>query len=189
MKNFIKERLKASLLKESIKGGYYTVFHGSKHKITNFTDDFVGGENATDQEGPGIYFTTSREEANAYGEFIYTVTLTPKLLLDTTPTNSSKLRPLLTKMAKMAKDWQDKAQNFDENPLKGISVFVESALDYNDTEKDVVQQVWIDFYKYEPTDYVRNMTKLGIDGLIVPRYSKDGNHIIVYNPSIIKLQN
>ena len=33
-------------------------YHGTNNKIDKFVTDFVGGQNAMDQEGPGIYFTT-----------------------------------------------------------------------------------------------------------------------------------
>lgn len=186
MKDFIKQRLHESLT-EVTNGGIYTVYHGSKAVITNFSDEFVGKEEAIDQEGPGIYFTTSLEEAQAYGPNVYTVTLSPRKLMDTTPTNPNKLRTLVTKMLKSAPNWKETAQNFDENPLKGITMAIENMMDYNDTEKDVAQQIWYDFYRYHPIEYLRNMVKLGIDGIIIPRYHKEGNHVIVYNPSIIKI--
>jgi len=183
MKQLIKQRLN-----EALKGGSITVYHGSPTQIAKFTDDFVGGKEAVDQEGPGIYFTSSKEEANGYGEFVYTATITPRLLLDKTPTNPKKLRPLVTKMTMMAPEWEMHAQNYDENPKKGVNVFVDSALDYNDTEKDVAQQIWYDFYKNEPVDYVRNMVKMGIDGLCIPKEYNDVTHYIIYNPTIIKVQ-
>jgi hypothetical protein len=79
------------------------------------------------------------------------------------------------------------AQNYDENPRIGLRNFIEATIDYNDTEKDVVQQIWYDFYRYNPIDFVRNMVKLGIDGIMV---TKDNGviHYIIYNPSIIKIQ-
>jgi len=185
MKNFIKQKLQESLMTELTKGGSYTVYHGSKTQITNFVDEFVGGDNAIDQEGPGIYFTTSKEEAETYGEYLYTVTLTPRQLMDETPSNPRKLTPFITKMVRMAPEWKDKAQNYDENPLRGLNIFVESTLDYNDTEKDVAQQIWVEFYRYQPVDYVRNMVKMGIDGIKVKREYNDITHFIIYNPSII----
>lgn len=188
MKNFIKQKLEASLLNESVKGGSFVAYHGSKTKIANFSDEFVGSKEAVDQEGPGIYFTSSKEEANRYGEFVYSVILSPRVLLDKTPTNPTKLRPLVNKMVMMAPEWEMHAQNYDENPKRGASQFIESALEYNDTEKDVAQQIWYDFYKNEPVDYVRNMVKMGIDGLLVPKEYDNVTHYIIYNPSIIKTQ-
>ena len=69
-------------LNETIKGGTYIMYHGSDHAFNKFTDEFVGGENANDQEGAGIYFTTSEEEANRYGRYIYKVELKPRKLID-----------------------------------------------------------------------------------------------------------
>jgi hypothetical protein len=187
-KLLIKNLLRESLLPESIKNGEYHVFHGSKTKITKFVDEFVGGKEAIDQEGPGIYFTTSEDEAYGYGENIYSVTLTPRLLFDEAPINTKKLRPLITKLAKMAPDWEESAQNYDENPSRGIIDFVESTLNYNDNEKDCLLQVWIDFYRNSTVDYVRNCVKLGIDGIIVQKEYKNAKHVIVYNPSIINVK-
>lgn len=184
-KTLIKRLLKESLLRESIKGGSYEAYHGSPTKIQKFSDEFVGGKEAVDQEGPGIYFTTSEEEANGYGENIYKVNLTPRLLFDQTPVNSKKLAPLILKLAKMAPDWMENAQNYDENPTKGLRDFVTSTINYNDNEKDCILQVWIDFYKNDTVSYVRNCVKLGIDGIIVTKEYKGIKHIIVYNPSII----
>lgn len=182
MKHLIKQRLN-----EALKGGTYTLYHGSPKRINSFTDDFVGGEGATDQEGPGIYFTNSIEDAKMYGEFIHEAIFTPRQLFDQTPTNPTKLRPFVTKMTLAAPEWEMHAENFDENPRIGVKTFVESALEYNDTEKDVAQQVWYDFYKNNPIDYVRNMVKMGVDGLMVKKEHGGVVHFIVYNPSALKV--
>lgn len=188
MKKIIKNLLRESLLPEAIKGSKYHVFHGSPTQITKFMDDFVGGKDANDQEGPGIYFTTSEEEANRYGENVYSVTLTPRLLLDQIPPNPRKLIPILTKLVKMAKDWKMYAQDYDENPNIGLNEFIKSTLQYNDNEKDCILQVWIEFYRYNPVEYVRNCVSLGIDGIIVDKDYEGIKHMIVYNPSIINVK-
>lgn len=186
MKDLIKKLLKESLIPESTKGGSYQAFHGSPTKITQFIDDFVGSNEASDQEGPGIYFTTSEKEANHYGENVYNVTLTPRLLFDQIPPNNMKLTPILSKLVRMAKDWKMSAQDYHENPTIGLNEFIKATLNYNDNEKDCILQVWIDFYRYNPVAFVRNCVSLGIDGIIVNK--EDGvKHIIVYNPSIIKV--
>lgn len=185
-KIFIKNLLRESLLPESINGGVYNVFHGSEAKINKFVDNFVGSQEAIDQEGPGIYFSSHRPEAESYGNFLYSAELTPRVLYDQTPTNPKKLKPIIEKLVRMAPDWESNAENYDENPEKGLKDFIESTLNYNDNEKDCILQVWIDFYRYNPVDYVRNCVKLGIDGIIVdtPR----SKHFIIYNPNIIKVK-
>jgi hypothetical protein len=187
MKDLIKKLLKENL-NEMVKGGSYQAFHGSETKFANFSDEFVGAEEANDQEGPGIYFTSDLSEAEKYGGNLYSVTLTPRLMLDDSPTNPRKLRGLLTKLVRMAPNWKETAQNYDENPMRGLTEFIETTFDYNEKEKDCLLQVWIDFYRYNPVDYVRNCTELGIDGIQVKdtRY-RDSVHYIIYNPSIISL--
>jgi hypothetical protein len=182
MKKLIKKLLNEHL-NEIVYGGEYIVYHGTNSDIQKFSDEFVGKEEATDQEGPGIYFTTLKEESEMYGKNLYSVKLTPRKLMDMTPINKNKWRSFTTKMLQSAPDWEDTAQNFHENPKKGLILAVESMMDYNDTEKDLAQQIWYDFYRYTPVDFVRNMVEMGIDGIIVPR--EKSNHIIVYNPSII----
>jgi hypothetical protein len=187
MKKLIKNLLRENLLPESTAGGEYHVFHGSETKITKFMDDFVGGEEANDQEGPGIYFTTSIEEANRYGKNVYSVVLKPNMLFDQIPPNAKKLAPIISKLVKMSEDWEMKAQDYDEDPRVGLNEFIKSTLQYNDNEKDCLLQVWIDFYRYNPVQYVRNCVSLGIDGVIVNKDYQDIKHVIVYNPSIIHL--
>lgn len=167
-----------------------TVYHGSNTKITNFVTDFVGGNNATDQEGPGIYFTTSLDNANRYGEYVHKVILKPRKLLSEKPRGGTSAE--LLKLAKMAPDWEDTAMNWSENPQVGIVKAVNDAIQYNDNEKDRFLQIWIDFYRNHPVEYVKNCVKLGYDGIVVDRQSLFENdpikHYIIYNPSIIEIQ-
>jgi hypothetical protein len=186
MKHLIKKLLNESL-NEIVSGGEYIVYHGTNSDIERFSDEFVGREEAIDQEGPSIYFTTLKKETEFYGKKTYTVKLSPRKMMDTTPLVKSKWKAFTTKMIQMAPDWKDTAQNFDINPYRGLSIAVDSSIDYNDSEKDLAQQIWIDFYRYTPVDFVRNMVKMGIDGIIVPIQQGEGNHIIVYNPNIIEV--
>jgi hypothetical protein len=181
-KHKIKNILRENFVVES-KQSPIIAYHGSPKKILKFVDEFVGGEKAADQEGPGIYFTSSFDNAGHYGEYVHKVTLKPRKLLTTKP-SSNKIAKLIEKMVLMASDWEMHAQDYDENPKIGLRNFIISTIDYNDTEKDVAQQIWIDFYRYSPVDFVRNMVKLGIDGIMVPK-ENGVTHYIIYNPSII----
>lgn len=187
MKELIKERLKQRL-KESIKGGVYNLYHASDSKFTNFTDEFVGGEKAVDANGPGIYFSDSKDDAGHFGVNIYEVTITPNILFDETPP-SKKIIPILTKLVKMAPDWKGSAQNYHENPNIGLTNFINDTLKYNSNEKDCLLQIWIEFYRYYPINFVRNCVKLGVDGIKVANKFIGGEttHFIIYNPNIIKI--
>ena len=65
MKTLIKKLLREGLINE---GNNIVAYHGSREKIKKFTDKFVGGAEARDQEGPGIYFTTEEQEALDYAK-------------------------------------------------------------------------------------------------------------------------
>ena len=165
------------------------VYHGSETQISSFVDDFVGGDGALDQEGPGIYFTTHKSNAERYGKYTHKAILRPRKLLFDRPRGGNV--PELLKLAKMAPDWDDSALNWDENPNNGIIKAVNLAFKYNNNEKDRFLQIWIDFYRHHPKDYVRNCVKLGYDGIVVDRQSLfDGEdaikHYIIYNPAIIE---
>lgn len=184
-KKVIKNILRENFVSET-KQSPIIAYHGSPKRILKFVDEFVGGEKAADQEGPGIYFTSSFDNAGHYGEYVHKVTLTPRKLLSTKP-SSNKLAGLIEKMVMMASDWEMHAQDYNENPKIGLRKFIQSTIEYNDTEKDVLQQIWYDFYRYAPVDFVRNMVKIGIDGIMVPK-ENGGIHYIIYNPSIINIE-
>ena len=195
MKNYnlnkeIRKIIREVFLNEISKKEYY-VYHGSNHLINKFSDEFVGAEEATDQEGPGIYFTTSKEDAEGYGNYVYSVKLNGNKFLDDKNSSEKANKNHLLKMIKMSENWREKAQNYDYNPDIGARAAVNGAVEYNETEKDAFLQIWIDFYRYETVDFVRNMVKLGYDGLVVDGYGgysdDDKKHIIVYNPNIIEI--
>ena len=173
-------------LDETIKGGKYIMYHGSNHAFNKFTDEFVGGESANDQEGAGIYFTTSKEEANRYGKYIYKVQLKPRKL-----TNIANKRFVsvsdMTKLIKMSPTWKDDVQNWDENIIRGLAIAIKSIMEYSDNEKDLFQQIEHDFFRYQPRLYVQGMTKLGYDGQLIDKDYEGIVHIIVYNPEIITI--
>ena len=179
------------LVDEAIENQSFIVYHGTPTEINKFSDDFVGGKDATDQEGPGIYFTTSYDEAVGYaggfdaGGYVYSARVSPRLLYDESEEKGIP-EDLLIRLAMMAPDWEDHASNFSPDPQSGAYKMVASAYEYNDNEKDVLLQVWIEFYRYSTVDFVRNCVKLGIDGIIVNR--EGGKHIIIYNPSIIEVR-
>jgi hypothetical protein len=114
------------LLEVLSKPGEITVFHGSDHEISKFVDDLVGGSGANDQEGPGIYFTTSDINASHYGVNVYKAIIKPRKLLTTNARGGNI--PELMKLAKMAPNWQETAMNWHENAAKGIIDYVRNCV-------------------------------------------------------------
>lgn len=190
MKDLIKNLLRENLLPEA-NTPTFEMYHGSDTQITKFMDDFVGGKEANDQEGPGIYFTSSWKNARAYGNYVYTVKLSPKKFVSTQEGKNAPIKELEWLM-KQAPDWEGTAQNWDENPMRGLKIAVNDFIQYNDDPHNQFLQVWIDFYRDNPVEYVRNMVKLGYDAIIIENLNslhalgENIKHIIVLNPSIIE---
>lgn len=173
-------------LKEIIQGGGYLAYHGSDNKIDKFTDEYAGKEEATDQEGPGIYFTTKFEDARGYGEYVHIVRLSPRKLLDESDHNDIP-RDQIVNLIKNSSDWETQAQNWSEDPESGVEIAVDSIFEYAENEKDLFQQIWYDFFRNDPLTYVREMVRLGYDGQIIDK-SNDVKHLIIYNPNIIEIR-
>ncbi len=167
-----------------------TYYHGSTHRIEKFMDDFVGGKDANDQEGPGIYFTSDIDDALAIGHLIYEVELKPRALMTKEVVNVNKAvsRAILVKLAKAAPDWRTHAENWSENPRQGILDCIEAALSSNESVADVFQQMCVEFYRNEPVDYVRNVVKLTEYDGTVKDFPDGTQHVIVLNPQIIHLK-
>lgn len=161
-------------------------YHGTKNKIDTFSDEFVGGKEATDQEGPGIYFTTKAEEALRYATpngFVYKVELTPrKTLSDKMGFDFDYLTGPITKLIKMLPNWKAIANSYDE----GLEEFVYMMTSMGQSEKEVFINLYYQYFRENAILFVRGMVKLGYDALYLP--SKDGGaHIAVYNPNIINV--
>jgi len=164
----------------------FLAFHGSPNEFDKFSDEFVGAAEATDQEGPGIYFTTSFDDASGYGNHVYTVKLRGRFLTDEA-SNTDVDKGDIEKMIRMGDDWESHAQNWGEDPEAVLPSIIRDFIKYNPNQKDVFLQVWIEFYKYDTVSFVRNMTKLGYDGIVVDRSNngKKNKHIIIYNLNTI----
>lgn len=167
-------------------------YHGSDHKIDKFVDEFVGAQEATDQEGPGIYFTSSKANAAGYGRYVYTVELKPKKLLSVKEGQNAPVAELEW-LIKQAPDWEMTVQNWHENPNVGLKKAVRDIIDANESPKEQFSEVWYDFFRYTPALYVRNMVKLGYDGFAIEGLNSllagedNITHMIVFNPQIIKI--
>lgn len=172
-------------LSESKVSGAFLVYHGTNHKIENFSTEFVGKQEATDENGPGIYFTTSLEEAERYGNVIYTVKLEDVNLLDDSTKKSltiDKIKRIIMK----AEDWEGTAQNFNEDYKLGLNIAAKEYLNNSTDDSDILQGIQFDFFLSSPERFVKGVVAVGYDGIII---KQDGSkHIIMYNPNKIKVK-
>ena len=164
----------------------FDAFHGSETEIKKFTDSFVGGD-SPGQEGPGIYFATSYDNARMFGKNVYKVRLDGKFLEETQPASNVDAEELL-RFIQLNPDWEMNAYDYSENAEAGAMMAIDYAINSSENEVEVWQNVGVNFYRYNEINFVRAMTKMGYDGIIVaaPRDWGDNKHIIVYNPGIIE---
>jgi len=175
-------------------------YHGTPSKFSKFDISFSGQGN--DQEGPGIYFTTDPTEALTYtGEegHVFHVRLNfNKIVPLEGKINQENIQQLLLwsmglnsesdlENMDMDKFWESSLSNWGEDPYSAFQEALSGILKYSTSPHDAFQQVWIDHYRYTPVDYLKNMVKLGYDGVEVPKDYKGTTHYIVYNPSIIEV--
>jgi len=156
-------------------------YHGSETEIVAFDIGFSG--NGIDKEGPGIYFTSSKQDALHYGNKIHNV------ILDLKKTVSTKGRPNVSNIKKLIlwacnlqnenelqgideeRYWEMALSNYGENPCQAFVEAVNSYSTYTQSSHEAFNTISNDFYKNNPIDFIKNMVKLGYDGVIIPRVS------------------
>jgi hypothetical protein len=162
-------------------------YHGRSVKSKVFDYRYAGGENAVNQEGSGFYFSNHFNDALSYAypngiimrcKVNYSK---PRLLTDKSPIRKNVVRDLIKK----APDLEMSLSNWDYDPARALVKAVNSIVDYSDDGADAYQQVEYDFYRYEPQEYLKNLSKY-FDAHITRR-SDTGYHLIVYNPKVIKV--
>jgi hypothetical protein len=163
------------------------LYHGSNRKFDKFEITKVA--DAIEQEGPGIYLTTSEDDAKRYGKYLYTVKWTGNKTVSNKPMSEAQLRKYAypKTLIRNATDWKETCQNFDEDYLKGYNMCVEQLYETSDSLKEFYLSIWGDFYRTEPEKfcYVMNV-RAGIDGLVIDR---GGGliHVVAYNPKQLKI--
>jgi hypothetical protein len=160
------------------------LYHGTTKQFDVF-DPNRAADGFT-KEGCGFYFTTDRQDARGYAF--------PKGRLLTCELQINRLVPLkgrikqqeVETIIKAAPDLDDTLTNWDENPRIAFRNAVRSMIECSDSPKEVFEQIWYDFYRKNPADFLTQMVRLGYDGCVIPRV--DGvSHVVMYNVAKIKI--
>lgn len=159
-------------------------YHGSKTDFESFDLNRVG--KGIDQNGPGFYFTQDIDDAKGYGDRVYEYELN---LRKTVPTKGKINIAEIQKLMKLSSNLNDVLMNWGENKNVAFREALSAMIDA-ETPFHAFTNVWYDFYRDHPKQYVENMIKLGYDGVIIKGSEGYGNisttHIIVFNPNSIK---
>jgi len=165
-------------------------YHGRSIDSEVFSYDYVGGENAYDQEGPGFYFTNNFDDAKKYTNsngIILKCKINYKKILIKSPSSNTKVnKKIIVDLINSSPDKDYTLENFDENPKVAMIKAVNAYLKYDDAH-DAYQILARDFYKYNPKEYLQILSKY-YDAQLTDKNIMDGKkvyHLIVYNPVLI----
>jgi hypothetical protein len=164
-----------------------TFYHGSSNLISEFNLDNVGGENAINQEGPGIYLTSSADDAKKYGNHIHEVKVRmskARMMPDQRTIKPEFVRGLIAKSP--IRD--EVLQNWDENQQRAMHAAVEGIMSsYGPNDyREAMEQIWADFYSGHEREWLSRMRSNGWDGFVLQR--NDGvKHFICFTPEILKI--
>lgn len=171
--------------KASRKKGKFKFLHGSKHKFNKFSDEFVGSPDATDQEGPGIYFTNNIDDAKGYAGdngIIYSVIINAEnLITDDSVGDLSYLSNDVEKLVSKSPLLKSVVKGYDE----GIDELVGSLIMKSRSEKELFVNLYEELYYNNPVLFVRTMAKMGYDGMYLK--GKGVDNIVLYNPRLVKI--
>jgi len=175
----------------------YVAYHGTPSPFGKFDITFTG--EGYDQEGPGIYFTSDYEDALKYTLNTGVVKKVELSLSKVVPlsgqADEGEARQLLlwsmgltseSELDSMDEDayWETMLSNWGEHPATAFESALSGFMSSYSSPHDLFMGLWHDFYRYDAVVYLKNMVKLGYDGVIIP---KDwGVHYVVFNPNVIQ---
>lgn len=176
-------------------------YHGANCSIDRFSIDFLGSGRGNNMEGPGIYFTTDITDAKQYGQCLHKVQLIPtgKVISDQKPASSFSRKDLISIIKRgesnspthliesYPEDFERlgvNLSNYHQNPQKALILAVKGIYSHNNSQKDVAQSIWSQFYSGQQKLFVEQMVSHGYDMTLIEFGHK--THAIVYNSKIIK---
>jgi len=167
-------------------------YHGSNSKIEKFLNDFHGKVGAIDAEGPGTYFTNSKENAAMWGKLTYTVSLNPrKVITNTKPANKANRKDLKAFLDMI--DDEDYANNWSQSIETDKLTAINEAIKSSDTEYEVWHSLRNEQYNGNPLGFMKAMSKLGYDAQLLYKEGFEFSdvskvyHCVVYNKDIVKI--
>ena len=164
----------------------YTWYHGRTVDSDIFSYDYVGGENANDQEGPGFYFTNNFENARNYA-YPHGIVLKckvdyKKLIVKNSTSTTKTNKRVIIDLINNSPNKEYILGNFDENP-KIAMVNAVNAYSSHTNASDAYQLIANDFYRRDSKKYLQVLSKY-YDAQLT-KLDNTTHHLIVYNPSLI----
>jgi len=173
-------------------------FHGRPARSRRFAFEFVGGEAANDQEGPGFYFTTDVNEARGYaapnGVVLEAELAVPKWVPTTGRPPSSAV---VGQLMRRSPCYHQVLEDWDEHPGRAARAALAAMTRAQDPPHQTFLGVWADFYLRcgENAAYLRGLVAMGYGGVQIhwPEKRLDGKilraaraHAVVFDPRFIQ---
>ena len=158
-------------------------WHGGP-QMTNWSESWWDRDrtvSSLNEEGPGIYFTTDRQEAEGYGPYLYYATPSGFNPLPHRKPSKAFLMNLYNSASDEHKElflsnWGIEGNN----PMEGLSHYL-----HQDSLLDAATTLYSDLFQYDAQEYIDAMVGMGYDGVIVQKGSpgaKIRKHMVVWNP-------
>jgi hypothetical protein len=139
-------------------------------------------------EGPGIYFTDNKDNAENYGSHIsvYIISNNANLISSSSPKfNYRQIEKIINAIPQDIVDIA--ASNWDENIQKGKRILIKTILDGNNAI-DQLMGIWAEVInRQDPKMFMDIMKNFGVDGIKIDR----GDYInyAIYNPDVLSTYN
>lgn len=163
-------------------------YHGDSRKTLDFADQRYQNEAKWNAHGPGIYFTSSREQANGYAwpnGWVYTATIKGKLATDDQKPTRLEIRKFIGSMT--PDERETLFSNWDENPGRALLKILDAytQMDFVSAMADLARIGGMDFGT-TGVEYVTALRKLGYVGALHKLPSVD--HLVVWDPSALDVK-
>lgn len=175
----------------------YRGFHGTRRVFGDFEYKATGADDATDQLGPGFYFTNNPVEAPHYGGSEEGANIRPALITINKPIildaeEDCRQRPLtrlqVEKIISLAPDLEDRLMEHYDIGHIGIRQAISNCADaYTDSDLWYqIKMMWNDFYKWQLEPFARAVHKVVKYDGIIKQVTDDNIHYVAWFPSQIK---
>lgn len=165
-------------------------YHGSISPRVSWDFESLGHGN--DQFGPGWYFTDNKRTAVNYASG-------PNGVLHRCDINMSNVCPNVGDMhkfkrqivqsLKLAPNFENNILDWDDNINVAMNNAVNSIMQYTNGPHDMIQQIWIDFYRGHEDVWAKNIKKIFSWSLALPDSTDNGGDqfAVVWDPVAITI--
>ena len=153
----------------------FNVEHGTKQLGKELSSSFA--------QGPGMYFTTTEEDASHYGKNIIRAKINNANIVSvhSKPFSAAQINSILSGVNRERLDLA--VSNWDENYNVGKRMLIDSIAKEIDPLGQLML-IWSDvFYHQNPNEFISLMVANKIDGISVEQ--RGATHYIIYNRNIL----